>query len=73
MSVNTNFDYKHKSLYNDLCAPASTLAVGLNSWVVVQPETADSVIVASSKAALKVIVFLPCFLQVLDNVDIDNS
>lgn len=58
--------------YKDLCAPTITLAVGLNSWVVLQP-VADSTSVATSKAALMLIAFLPYVLSVLDSDGIDNS
>lgn len=73
MSEYSNFNDNDKKPYNDLCAPASTLAVGLNSCVVLQPETADNVIVVSNKVTLTVATLLLYFLQVLDSIDIINS
>ncbi len=69
----TTSKYNHKRFYNDLCAPTITLAVGLNSCVVVQPETADRANVANNKVALMAAVFLLCFLQRVDNDVIGNS
>ena len=52
--------------------PNHHTAVGLNSWVVLQP-VADSTSVATNKAALMLIAFLPYVLSVLDSDGIDNS
>jgi hypothetical protein len=43
--------------YSDLCAPTITLAVGLNSCVVLQP-VADSAMVVINRAALILAIFL---------------
>lgn len=72
MNEYINFNYNRR-LYKGLCAPTSTLAVGLNPCVVVQPDTVDKATVVSNRAALILAVFLPYFLQVLDSDDMVNS
>lgn len=50
-------NYNNRQCYSDLCAPTITLAVGLNSDVVLQP-VADNAMVAISRAALIEVIFL---------------
>lgn len=58
--------------YKEVCAPTTTVAVGLMSDVVLQPII-DRAIVVNNNAELMFTTLLVYFLSWLDSDDIDNS
>ena len=61
MSEYINLDSDDRKHYKDVWAPTMTVAVGLKPCVVLHPM-ADSAIITSNVAALKLAIFLPYFL-----------